>query len=604
MWRNVQRLIYRRVRPRVGMQDPPPPRASLGVLFVHGMGTHAPGATLRAFGDPLLDLLSRDAIGAEDVMLDETELGTPNEPAHARCAFTVDGSPRTWLLAESCWSDSFKPVAYPRIAYWLVAAVPWTIGEYLRGAWARERAAARFPWIRWFRKLLIALYGAVLTLLTGPLVILLSLLLVTRLIPSKSLRELVDRIPRALAASLGDVYVILTTKVDRASIRGQVMRDYEWLAARCEHPVVVAHSAGAAVTHMLIAEETMRGVETYVTLGEAIWRMRWMTMLSQRTAPRFWALALAISGTAAIVAVIPVAANGPTYAWAAFLAGGIVLHAVSAFVVWTLAIGSTRETVLGELAGKVTTWRDYVASSDPIPAGALTENAHGSTPAGREHPLGDAYRPVGVHNRRSIFLDHTSYADNIEEFVAGLTRDLAEADGTRGLRITPWSLEAGKEDRTTRTLSLALLRFSSCLASAAALLVLAIRPQALAALSDDRFAGNVARAVVGDPAMAGAAIAIAMLVVAWLPANIRWRAWDRSALQNYPEFGDRRPYITMSFLWALGTTAVVALVFWRGHVQWLSWESAVVGAALVVGFVTQLAVLTVAEVRDLLYAPS
>ena len=446
--RVVSCLRSRAARDAAEQRRSSPAQASLGVLFVHGMGTHPAGTTLRDFGDPIVDLLARRGIGVTNVHLTETGAGSGKDPAYARCEFTVKKQPRTWLLAESCWSDAFQPVAYPRIAFWLVAAVPWSIGEYLRGAWKRENDAANFRAIRWVRKLLIALYGALATLLTGPLVIVLALLPLTRLIPIGTVRDLFERVPRALAASLGDVYVILTTDGDRGRIYERVLNNHDWLAARCDHTVVVAHSAGAALTHKLIADDRMKGVTTYITLGEAIWRMRWMSALSRDAARRVSAIVLAILGTLAIAAVIPTVAVGPPWLWIGVLAGAVALHAASAFVVWSLALPSTRATVRRELANKVPRWRDYVASSDPIAAGSLTETAHDTTPTGRDKPAdGDTYQPVGVHNKRSIFLDHTSYPDNLEEFVAGLMREFADADATAGLRITPWTLEAGKGSR-------------------------------------------------------------------------------------------------------------------------------------------------------------
>lgn len=577
-------------------------KASLGVLFVHGMGAHAPGATLRAFADPVVALLSHPAIGATGVTLTETKLAD-GAPAHTRCTFTAckDDRQQTWLMAESCWSDSFKPAAYPRIAFWLIASVPWTIGEYLRGAWKREGNALRYRWIRSVRKLLILVYGALATLLTGPLVVVLTLLLAARLIPIKPVRDLFDRIPRALAESLGDVYVILTTHVDQAAIRAQVMRDYRWLGKRCGRRVVVAHSAGATVTHALLRDRTMTGVHTYVTLGEAIWRMRWMSALSQDTPRRVVGLALSLLGTAAIVAAVPVALKPESRTIGiAVLVCGIALHAASALVVWLFGIRGTRTDVMRELDGKVPTWRDYVASSDPIPAGALTEIAHGTTPAGRETGAASPYVPIGVHNRRSIFRDHTSYPDNVDEFVAGLTADLAAADGA-DLGIKRWSLPEWKKDRTIRTLSLALLRFGSGLTGVAVLLVLGLHADAFAALGDETAPGRAVKSVVGDPGVAGALIAIALLAAAWLVAGFGWKLWDRAALRSLGKYGESRPYIALSFWWAAWTTLAAGLALSPADLKWRSWEAAAVAGALVVGLLTQLAVVTVAEVRDDLY---
>ena len=228
---------------------------------------------------------------------------------------------------------------------------------------------------------------------------------------------------------------------------------------------------------------------------------------------------------------------------------------MSAFLVWNYAIPGSRATVRRQLAWKVPTWRAYLASSDPIAAGSLTENAHGTTPAGRDRPSnGDRYQPVGVHNRRSIFFDHTTYCANLEEFVAGLAHDLAVADGVTGLKVTDFSLDAGRGERTIRTLSLALLRFCSALVAASVLLVLWLRAGPFPVLGEDTAVGRAARDVVQNATIAGVAMVIVLLAAAWLAASFGWRIWNRSALRVFPRFRDNRPYIPLSFWWAACTT--------------------------------------------------
>ena len=170
------------------------------------------------------------------------------------------------------------------------------LGEYVRGAYRRERTRNSYPAFKYVRKPLVPLYAIAATILAGPIIVLLVLLLPAQYIPIKQLRDWAGRLPRALSASLGDVYVILATHVDRASIRARIVRDHAWLRERCETTVIVAHSAGSALTHQLIRDGRVRDVEVYVTFGEAIWRMHWMAQLSRSGAKRLWALGLALGG--------------------------------------------------------------------------------------------------------------------------------------------------------------------------------------------------------------------------------------------------------------------------------------------------------------------
>jgi hypothetical protein len=74
-------------------------------------------------------------------------------------------------------------------------------------------------------------------------------------------------------------------------------------------------------------------------------------------------------------------------------------------------------------AGKLQRWRDYFASSDPVPEGELPL-------AG----LGTAYASTRMFNLRSPFFDHTSYWQNAEGFRPAVLEELA---GRLGWPFTP-----------------------------------------------------------------------------------------------------------------------------------------------------------------------
>jgi hypothetical protein len=606
----------------------PAAEASLGVLFVHGMGTHAQGSTLRDFGEPLVDWLMRGERDLGAVTLTSTVL-TPGDGEPARVTCVLPGghgeAPRTWLLAESCWSDCFEAASYPRIAFWLIASVPWMLGDYMRGAIARESARRNFTWrpLRWIRKALIACYALLGALLSGPLIIVLTALLVVRLIPVKAIRIAVDRLPRLLASSLGDVYVILATHVDRAAIRSRIVRDHDWLRARCTAVVIVAHSAGSAVTHQLIRDGRIPRCTTYVTLGEAIWRMHWMTELS-RGPHRIEAVGLAVTGTLLIGAGAFAGAVVDLAPWlhVVLVAAGLVLHVVSARLVGSDQTADDRTDAIEALSGKVDRWRDYVASSDPVPAGALTEDAHNTTPAGRGGVAAppralEHYEPVGIRNRRSIALDHTTYVANAEQFVAPLAGDLLRADpallAPLGLELERRMLEAAGRARALRTLSLALMRFTSGLLGAVVLLSLWAQDGASATAGRHVawLGGALRRVIVPDALDAqvtdgrvGLVAVLAALVAGWLLAGRAWRIWERvdrgRLYAGRPASGYPWPHLALAAWWlacstaaAWGTMALTAMS--------RSWRLPV-ALALVAGFALLARVRRVAEVRDKLYA--
>ena len=456
--------------------------------------------------------------------------------------------------------------------------------------------------------------------------------------------------PRLLAASLGDVYVILATHLDRAAIRDQILRDHTWLKDRCDTTVVVAHSAGSALTHQLIRDDRMTGVTTYITLGEAIWRMRWMAKLSAKGAWRMLGIGLAVTGTALIAggwAVLALELAGSSERWGALaLALGVVLHAVSAYVVW---MGSDtkaeRLEAIDVLGNKGITWRDYVASSDPVPAGALTERAHATRPAGRRARTADQshYTPVGVRNRRSILRDHTSYAGNLEGFVAGLGIDLVNADvlpvpdvngkprPRLSLLIDEPKLKPWREARAERTLSRALMRFCSALVGLVVLVALTTADGALASVGGEDgwlrdaldWLSDALETVLPEDWVTrdslGFAIALALLVASWLAAGLACRIWDGADRRRFLTFAkpskdpstdqDRSmaalqhpwPHLAAAVWWALVSAAAAFGLLRMASVDDTLWRLAA-AASLALGLLALALVRVVKKARDLVYS--
>jgi hypothetical protein len=263
------------------------------------------------------------------------------------------------------------------------------------------------------------------------------------------------------------------------------VRDHEWLKPQCVNTVVVAHSAGSRLTHQLIRDGRISNPKLYITLGEAIWRMQWMKELSRSSARRIVALGLAILGFALWLSAVVVAfVHQRLWATNGLLLLSGVVHALSAWTVWRRTdADDARRNAKGQLCGgdppKVRLWRDYIASSDPVPGGALTDPPHttelsADVSTAARPTAASGYQPVWIRNKRSIVLDHVTYPDNLEEYVAGLGVDLVRAD--ESLEFPPLigddTAKRAQVARALRTLSMSMVRLGSAAVAIALLIVL------------------------------------------------------------------------------------------------------------------------------------
>lgn len=110
---------------------------TLGILFVHGIGVQRRGDTLVQCGDPMhlwLEAWSKGHPGFREHPVDidfvETSLlssgPVPESPAHTRMMFRQDGrlSRMSWVLAESCWAETYRPPSYKEFVRWAWSVVP------------------------------------------------------------------------------------------------------------------------------------------------------------------------------------------------------------------------------------------------------------------------------------------------------------------------------------------------------------------------------------------------------------------------------------------------------------------------------------------------
>jgi hypothetical protein len=281
---------------------------SLGVLFVHGIGTQPRGHTLASFGGAFYRWLKircdgfaqsqssklvearqqkleavdwADALvsktcdpAAADtrkvlhrVVVRETKRHDPLDsaaPAHTKIALlSLDSreevSVENWLLAESCWSDTFSPPNFGDFARWGFGVLPWIVGSHFAAQVQRRirehprfsdpgktesshtqiarepetkksdnMKVARKVWAfsGWIWRLAAAIgglgVGLLSTIVTVPI---LALVVVLALLPIPKLRSALLNVQLRLGATIGDCFVLLARPIEphRSSARSDAI---------------------------------------------------------------------------------------------------------------------------------------------------------------------------------------------------------------------------------------------------------------------------------------------------------------------------------------------------------------------------------------------
>jgi hypothetical protein len=388
---------------------------TLGVLLVHGIGEQPRGDTLLAFGEPLIESLRQwvggRELGSVDVM--ESKLGTaqlePGEPAHAVLGLSLAGRPKaTWLLAESWWADEFRRPPFMKLAGWLLTIGPWAIISHAsRWLWLGNAPKAQRPYQ------LLKIVAAV--PLSWLMQIAVALLTVLAWLPVPALRRAVSGFLLRLTGTLGDSYVLLESPVQNAAARRALHRNIDWLAGRCDTVIVVAHSQGAALARLALAERTHPKVHLLVTFGSGVAKLE---ELEERSTGRLARTVQAILAVSLLgVALLPRALSQMedddlrSLVWTAFFMMPVALVLAAMTVVRrALEDWPTRAAALS-LAPL--DWIDYWATSDPVPNGPLARDG-----------VVDRLQSVKLTNRISWLSDHSSYWENRDEFVLPLLVEL------------------------------------------------------------------------------------------------------------------------------------------------------------------------------------
>lgn len=451
------------------IQSPLPesPLCKLGVLCVHGIGSQKQGETLDSWGGGIVKWLQDwlaargGEVAIQRAALRENQLhdGTP---AHTRLqlrqAAKTGSKSSEWIIAESWWAENFYSPSFGTLAAWMVTSGSWIIISHIsnlllsqvrqiRNKFSRAVHEQRAPgWIRWP----VYVVGTVLGIASIPFAALLAFLLVSfvqlivvilvifSLIPIPSLRSALKDLLVTLQGVLGDSFVFTSNPLARTSVLNQVQDDLRWLEQRCESVVVLAHSQGAAVAYHALAGYRSDKVRRLITFGSGLLKLSELQATSKFRglmslmkyavlliplyvicAPSFWH---AFREELANLAWVPWHMHVPDLAhFAPVFLMYLPILILFAFVDSVLRSDEYRDklkTQLADLSFQHFKWLDIFATHDPVPGGSMFEE--------QRLPRFETRR---VSNRMSMLADHTSYWENIDEFVAVVVCELNAVAG-------------------------------------------------------------------------------------------------------------------------------------------------------------------------------
>ena len=373
------------VRGRRGKRIP----NSVGIVFVHGIGSQRPEEFLLQWSEPVLrtievwkrtvppgDLVLGDRSGPDSVVRAEMDFEgetipmiTIQVPGDRGAASEGGRIPQTWVATEAWWAAAIQPPTLQAMIDW--CGRQGTVGRIV-SAILRQNGNYSTDTDQRLGRLGLGLFVS--TLVSVVLLGWAAMRGLASLIPIAAVKDAVtaQQLETFLTTWWGDARVLLSDPAQSANIRGRLIRAIRALRHHgCQRIVVVGHSGGTIVATMALSDPAFGNVtvDTFISHGEAV------------------NLGLHIIGRMSPdqqAEEMPVAAR--------------------------LVAPQLR-------AGR---WRDFWASHDPAPCGGL--EVPGASPVPAEDK---------VYNRRSIGEDHGTYWDNDEEFVIPVLREIETAGRAR-----------------------------------------------------------------------------------------------------------------------------------------------------------------------------
>jgi hypothetical protein len=401
-------------------------RSDWVVVFVHGIGSREPGATLQRFASALVDYaLARHGPGSR------VERGEDGWVVHL-----MDGADvRRWRLVEVHWDDVVAPPTYRRLLRWLVLVAPWMLhADALLWSQRRPRTPRRAPlawWLTiglsvWWMRLLLGFLRGMALLTAGAVAqLVLSIIGLIGLVPA--LRAPARWVQRRLVGSVGDSFAYLYDAGTWSRIEQRLVDRVAAASSEADRVAVVTHSQGTAVMHRALANGSMPNVVmAWVSLGSGLQKLAALQVLTTRALVGWAVLRVAALGF--------FFASIPFWEYASDPATGeleLSQLVVSVLMVTIIALSApypgirrlktaVERVVVAPLPAYKLRWLDLYSFHDPVPGGPMP-GSNGPTPT---------WRPTSreVFNEGSYRRDHNAYTGNVEHVIAPIHDLLAPTD--------------------------------------------------------------------------------------------------------------------------------------------------------------------------------
>jgi hypothetical protein len=439
----------------------------IGILFVHGIGAEKQGETLLGYSEPVFNWIARwlsasngtTATGnrpAQSIEVIETNLYPKNgEPAHSHWVMHLrDGKNKLqktdWIAAECWWAETIAPSNWRQTIDWAMKVVPsivfFQLSNFVGRVFDRQEREFLAPILALFFTLPYAAFGFLLLVLLNIAAFLLGILAMFQtILPGGMLRSFIQSIQVIVSQWAGDIFLLLNSPIQRSAMVSKVKQDLAWMKKNCSQVVVVAHSQGAAISYQVLQEDHSSQIRGFVTLGSAIKLLKKVESLQEsgihkRFVRVFYGSALFVIASLLFFLkslvfffLSPGAAgtNPPGFDWMNLLISAtpfvIVISWLILVVQW-LDPDPDRswDPIQGErsIARKGFRWCDLYASNDPAPDGRFSRN------------LPAFLQSSQVYNRANLLLDHTTYWQNLDEFVSAVVVFLSEVTNTKFLNLT------------------------------------------------------------------------------------------------------------------------------------------------------------------------
>ena len=400
-----------------------------------------------------LGLCRAFAARAEDTLFSD-EAGQPSSTVVRLSAIDDHGSLREAhvLFSEAHWTKEAFPPTNTELRRWLREAVPVAVISRLHRLLSTRRTeladtAVTTTFDRWRLSLAWAVWGAQLLVLPGIYVaaalclqLFVRTLTIIGILPVPWLRTAVRAIAGALIGTVGQSYSLQTSVIRRAAIVSSVRRNLAWLRGKCSRVVVLAHSQGAEIARLLTLDDRHHDVVQWYTAGAGILPLNMLHPKNVASPRTQRIVTLAEAAFAALVLALVLMAVDAVPGLGAGLADTLVaqLAALSpvtfgamyvAFLVVVLGLAAGGPSVQFQLRRSMLhKWHDFYASDDPVPAGSLFRSYRDKL-KGTKAGLPTDSR---IHNTRFALLDHTTYFNNMEQFVGPIAVALLGHVGLRG----------------------------------------------------------------------------------------------------------------------------------------------------------------------------